>query len=101
MSTNAAIYMFEMVAFVALVIIATISHRKTQRAALAGSSPKLLDIGQWHTPYVDPETDRNMNAHETCMVSAARCARVSYLTHDNQRDTRQTGRGQPAARFPA
>lgn len=31
MSTNAAIYMFEMVAFVALVIIATISHRKTQR----------------------------------------------------------------------
>lgn len=60
---------------------------KCIRAALAGSSPKLLDTGQWHTPYVDPETDRNMSTLETCMVSAARCARVSYLTHNGQRDT--------------
>lgn len=60
---------------------------KCIRAALAGSNPLLLETGQWHTPYIDPEADHGLHPIEQCMVSAARCARVSYLTHDGCRDT--------------
>jgi thymidylate synthase ThyX len=38
----------------------------------------------WHTPYVD---DGEIEADTLrCQVSVARCARVSYLTHDGKRD---------------
>jgi hypothetical protein len=47
--------------------------------AMAASEPLLLYPGQWHTPYVDraePPFD-----YKLCIkMSAARCARVSYLT---------------------
>lgn len=51
--------------------------------AQAVSIPKLLEAGQWHLPYVTDE-ERNTIAENFCEVSAARCARVSYLTHDGQ-----------------
>lgn len=66
------------------------------------SSPTLLDLGEWHLPYVDDETvaevvDRSgfigtvdpasdYPWDALCKISAARCARVSYLTHDGKRD---------------
>jgi thymidylate synthase ThyX len=60
--------------------------------------PRKLDYGQWHLPLIDPDTDvavcRTMRAGRTleecrealCKISIARCARVSYLTHDGKRD---------------
>lgn len=66
------------------------------RDALAVSSPMLLALGEWHLPLVDA-TDRDAVAafaaangaevtEALIKVSVARCARVSYLTHDGRRD---------------
>jgi len=53
--------------------------------AINGSIPQRLDTGEWHTPYIT-EDDEDLSLKETLQVSAARCARVSYLTHDGQRN---------------
>lgn len=50
------------------------------------SEPKLLAENMWHTPYIQPEESRDLTVGDTLKVSAARCARVSYLTHDGVRD---------------
>lgn len=39
----------------------------------------------FHTPYLTQEEIDWINAEDAFMVSAARCARVSYLTHDGDR----------------
>lgn len=56
------------------------------RFALNESRPKLLDIDEWHLPYVTLE-ERNDGYFKDKpellrKVSAARCCRVSYLKHD-------------------
>jgi hypothetical protein len=61
------------------------------------STPVFVDDNQWHTPYIDlSDYDKVIDADwykyfETPQdavlgVSAARCARVSYETHDGVRD---------------
>jgi thymidylate synthase ThyX len=82
------------------------------RDALNNSVPQQLRLDQWHAPYFDWDgddayelddwLDNNMPGYQTlrhtnperrvqvfkshaARVSAARCARVSYLTHDGQR----------------
>lgn len=60
------------------------------RDAIAASEPVPLKSGEWHTPFVK-DVDRQeiaslgMGEMETLSVSAARAARVSYLTHDGVR----------------
>lgn len=76
--------------------------------AMAASAPKLVGHGSWHLPYVQPlelacldSVDKTFICHHLekpddwskpqilevlKKVSAARCARVSYLTHDGKRD---------------
>lgn len=59
--------------------------------AMAGSHPTHLKPGEWHLPYVTTE-DWNGDQWNTGTpaldylkkVSVARCARVSYLTHDGR-----------------
>ena len=64
--------------------------------AQKSSQPKLLRAGEWHLPYVtvaeleDMKSARTGELHpfrvgQMRKVSAARCARVSYLTHDGRR----------------
>lgn len=54
--------------------------------AYSYSEPRPLEVGQWHLPYVRAE-DWEDNRDETLIkVSAARCARVSYLTQNGVRD---------------
>lgn len=50
------------------------------------SNPKELGWDDWHTPYIQPDEVSSMFIDEACKISAARCARVSYLTHDGVRD---------------
>lgn len=50
--------------------------------AMVLSTPTLLSYGQWHTPYVS----EGLTGATARKVSAARCARVSYLTHDGKHD---------------
>jgi thymidylate synthase ThyX len=54
-------------------------------AAYDESEPQPLSYGDWHLPYVDPGEDF-LPLDVRLKLSAARCARVSYLTHDGQRD---------------
>jgi hypothetical protein len=63
------------------------------------STPKVLHPGDWHTPYVDPSVDITLfptwpkedvipqnDWFVGCLIkcSVARCARVSYLTHEGR-----------------
>ena len=52
-------------------------------AAMQSSEPTKLSHGEWHLPYITGE-ERAMVADMEflAMISAARCARVSYLNHD-------------------
>lgn len=63
--------------------------------ALSASEPKVVEFGNWHLPYVDMDTIRDVNGagynkrYALAEISTARCARVSYLTHDGKRDFRK------------
>ena len=68
------------------------------KAAIEKSNPQYLDYCQWHIPYLTQSVDSRRNQvffaggiasgkiltiEEAIKCSVARCARVSYLTHDN------------------
>jgi thymidylate synthase ThyX len=48
------------------------------RDAMRSSTPRDLGRGDWHLPFVDGDTEGGPK------LSAARCARTSYLTHDGK-----------------
>lgn len=53
-------------------------------AAMEASTPKHLIAGEWHLPYVSKEEKSALPIATLVKISAARCARVSYLTHDGE-----------------
>lgn len=61
---------------------------KLMKQAIAESAPNALLPGEWHLPYV---TKREYYGLKSChmhilkQISTARCARVSYLTHDGNK----------------
>lgn len=48
------------------------------------SEPTPVGFDEWHTPYIQPGEEFDLSTRKK--VSVARCARVSYLTHDGVRD---------------
>ncbi len=67
-------------------------------AAMEASTPRMLSNGEWHLPYVtDKErqyadsaenvqySDVPISHDDLIKASVARCARVSYLTHDGKK----------------
>ncbi|HXE63197.1 MAG TPA: FAD-dependent thymidylate synthase [Bryobacteraceae bacterium] len=58
------------------------------------ATPRRLEAGQWHLPYIEAldiewayrEFEGRAPAERIREISVARCARVSYLTHDGKRD---------------
>jgi thymidylate synthase ThyX len=57
------------------------------RAAVAGSEPAELGVGEWHLPLVGTEEREQVASLEDLVkISTGRCARVSYLTHAGKRD---------------
>jgi thymidylate synthase ThyX len=54
------------------------------RHAYLASRPRELTVGHWHMPYIT-EGDWSLPIEDLRRVSAARCARVSYLSHDGRR----------------
>ena len=54
------------------------------RAAMAASVPATLQWGEWHLPY-GPRHQHELTA--ALHASVARCARVSYLTHEGRETT--------------
>lgn len=56
--------------------------------AMDNSVPVELLPGQWHLPYIDAVDRRDVGYAPTlCRISAARCARVSYVRHDGSAPT--------------
>jgi thymidylate synthase ThyX len=56
------------------------------REALAASRPSAVAYGGWHLPLVGND-ERSLPLNVQKKISAARCARVSYLTHEGKRET--------------
>ncbi|HEV8023161.1 MAG TPA: FAD-dependent thymidylate synthase [Candidatus Lustribacter sp.] len=54
-------------------------------AAYRASTPATVELGRWHLPLIQDD-ERSLPDEELCKLSVARCARVSYLTHDGKRD---------------
>ncbi|MFA9444699.1 FAD-dependent thymidylate synthase [Egicoccus sp. AB-alg6-2] len=55
------------------------------RAAFDASTPVEVAEDDWHTPYIRDD-ERDLDVETRKRIAAARCARVSYLTHDGRRD---------------
>lgn len=60
---------------------------RVMKQAMDESTPEQLQLGDWHLPYVSKEEYQDLknlglSKHKIRMVSSARCARVSYLNHD-------------------
>lgn len=61
------------------------------------STPAMLQPGDWHLPFIRPEDTRSNLTHRElplyfwhlAQISAARCARVSYLKHDGSTATQE------------
>ena len=50
------------------------------------STPRALALGEWHTPLILPDEESALPVGDRLKISVARCARVSYLSHDGARD---------------
>ena len=59
---------------------------RVMREAMTNSAPKRLEWGDWHLPYIRA-SEMEAGTQTLLEVSAARCARVSYLTHDGRETT--------------
>lgn len=56
--------------------------------AYKNSKPQELGFGEWHVPMLQPGDTKTPTA-ELLKISTGRCARISYLTHDGRRDTKE------------
>ncbi|HEY5427113.1 MAG TPA: FAD-dependent thymidylate synthase [Candidatus Tumulicola sp.] len=55
------------------------------REAMQAGSPHEVAFDAWHLPLVQDD-ERRLDVETRKKISAARCARVSYLTHDGKRE---------------
>jgi len=56
---------------------------REMKRVMAASTPKLLGVGEWHLPYCD-DLSKFSDIDVAIKCSVARCARVSYVTHDGK-----------------
>ena len=56
------------------------------REQVVKSDPVSLRAGEWHLPLTGFPGDEELSLDQQVRVSAGRCARISYLTHDKKRD---------------
>lgn len=59
------------------------------RDAIRASKPRLLQPDELHVPYVTDDERAAFHSKIAAMISAARCARVSYLNHDGSQPDHQ------------
>lgn len=55
-------------------------------AAYRDCTPRSVGAGEWHTPLIQPDEELTLTQEQKLAISVARCARVSYLSHDGTRD---------------
>ncbi len=51
------------------------------------SQPAQREKYEWHLPFITDEDRSKHDVPDLLKISVGRCARVSYLTHDGNRDT--------------
>lgn len=59
------------------------------RDAMQASVPRQMSSNGWHLPFWQPGDDmllRGISLEDARKIAVARCARVSYLTHDGEHD---------------
>lgn len=56
------------------------------RTIMDESSPKLLEPGEWHLPYITYDEMANLPLGDRQKISVARCARLSYKPFDGKAD---------------
>lgn len=56
------------------------THRVFSRNA--SSTPRDLDVGEWHLPYISDHERQLYHSPELVKASTARCARTSFMNHD-------------------
>lgn len=59
---------------------------RVMKTVLDESQPEEIPYGGWHLPYISTEEDLELTLEESIKISTSRCARVSYLTHNNERN---------------
>ncbi len=59
------------------------------KQARDSSVPSALPDQEWHLPFIKPEEHGEFPVEMLRKISVARCARVSYLTHDGVRDVQK------------
>lgn len=57
---------------------------KQMKMAMDASVPGYVEDGDWHLPYLRKEEKDLYSLADQRAISAARCARVSYMTHDGK-----------------
>lgn len=57
---------------------------RAMRDAYDASVPRVLGLNEWHLPFVSQQERRELPLAVQTKLSVARCARVSYLTHDRK-----------------
>lgn len=62
---------------------------REMQAVYEENEPELIGEGMYHLPYIKDEEWYDNNIEDLTKFSAARCARVSYLTHEGKNPTRQ------------
>ena len=55
---------------------------RAMKNAMDNSTPKSLQYGEWHLPYITVWDTMGNTIEDLCKISAARCARVSYKAYD-------------------
>ncbi|HEY5606276.1 MAG TPA: FAD-dependent thymidylate synthase [Thermoplasmata archaeon] len=58
---------------------------RAMREVEEASGPALLKPGEWHLPFISAEERAEHPIETLRKISVARCARVSYLTHEGER----------------
>lgn len=49
---------------------------------LKNSKPALLEIGEWHLPFITDQEKKDNKIEDLLKISVARCARISYKLYD-------------------
>lgn len=57
---------------------------RLMKKAMNNSVPTYKAPGEWHLPYIRYEEQKFYSLEDCIKMSVARCARVSYLTHDGK-----------------
>lgn len=57
---------------------------ETMLTEMKASKPTKLKPNEWHLPYVTADERNTLDNDQQVRISVARCARVSYLTHDGE-----------------